>query len=127
MKTMIAASAFLAVLALPGLARAQDVHHAGKSPKTDLHVSTSIVVGTTTLKEGDYKFQCVDIAGKQFLVVKNDDGDEVARVPCEPEALQATVTTSEFRSITRDGQRYLTAVRIKGETIAHRVVPNPAG
>ena len=57
MKTLIAASAFLAVLALPVLARAQDVHHAGKSPKTDLHVSTSIVVGTTTLKEGNYTFQ----------------------------------------------------------------------
>jgi hypothetical protein len=126
MKSLIAASAFLALVACPGLASAQE-HHGAKSPKTDLHVSTAVVVGDKLLKPGDYKFQRVDIDGKQFLVVKNDDGEEIARVPCEAETLSAKVPMSEFRSVTKDGKLYLTAVRIKGETIAHRVVPNPAG
>ena len=126
MKTLIAASAFLALVVFPGLASAQE-HHSAKSPKTDLHVSAAVVVGDTTLKPGDYTFQCVDIDGKQFLVVKNNDGEEIARVPCEAETLPAKIPMSEFRSITRDGKLYLTAVRFKGETIAHRVVPNPAG
>ena len=125
MKTLIAASAFVALVALPGLASAQE-HHTAKSPKSDLHVSTSIIVGDKTLKPGDYKFQCVDIDGTQFLVVKDEDGEEVARVPCAAETLPAKVSTSEFRSVTRDGKLYLSSVRIKGETIAHRVVLNPA-
>jgi hypothetical protein len=126
MKSLIAAFTFLALIGCPGLASAQD-HHSARSPKTDLHVSTAVIVGTTTLKPGDYTFQCVDIDGRQFLVVKDSDGDEAARVPCEAQMLPAKVSTSEFRSVTRDGKMYLTAVRIKGETIAHRVVPNPAG
>jgi hypothetical protein len=126
MKTLIVASALVALAAFPALASAQE-HHAAKSPKTDLHVSSPVVVGTTTLKPGDYRFQCVDIDGRQFLVVKTEDGYEVARVPCEAEAVGGKILLSEFRSVERDGMRYLTAVRIKGETIAHRIVPSPAG
>jgi hypothetical protein len=121
MKTLAAALAVLAVVALPAIAAAQGHPHE-KSGKADLHVSDPINVGATTLKSGDYTFQCVEIDGKNFLVVKDDDGREVTRVPCEAETLTAKVATSEFRSTMKDGQRYLTAVRIKGETVAHRVV-----
>jgi len=124
MKKLMAAFAFLAVVALPAMASAQ-TEHSAKSAKTDLRVSRDIVVGTHTLKPGDYTFQCVEIDGKHYLVVKSVDDGEVARVPCEPETLSAKVTTSDFRSITReDGKTYLTAVRIKGETVAHRVAAN---
>jgi hypothetical protein len=122
MKTFVAAFAVLAVVALPGVAAAQG--HAEKSAKTDLHVSEPIVVGATTLKTGDYTFQCLEIEGKHYLVVKEDGGGEVARVPCEPETLTGKIALSDFRSTMKDGKRYLTAVRIKGETVAHRVVLN---
>lgn len=121
MKTVVAALAFVAVVAFPAFAAAQGVH-SEKSAKTDLHVSEPIVVGTQTLGVGDYTFQCVEIDGQHYLVVKASEGEEVARVPCEPEQMTAKITVSDFRSIVRDGKRYLTAVRIKGETVAHRVV-----
>jgi len=123
MKNLAAAFAVLAVVALPAGAAAQEHSHA-KSPKSDLHVSEPIVVGDTTLKFGDYTFQCIEIDGKNFLVVKSDEGKEVARVPCEAETLSSKVTSSDFRSTVKDGKRYITAVRIKGETVAHRVVAN---
>jgi hypothetical protein len=59
-------------------------------------------------------------------VVKSTEDGEIARVPCEPEALTAKVPLSDFRTISRDGRLYLTAVRIKGEDVAHRVIPRPA-
>ena len=59
------------------------------------------------------------------VMVVDDDGREVARVPCRPEELQKKTEISEFRSVPRpDGIHALSAVRIKGETIAHRVVTN---
>jgi len=120
MKTLVATFAVLAVAALPSLAAAQG-GHSEKSKKTDLHVSEPVVVGTTTLQTGDYTFQCLEIDGKHYLVVKNNEGAEVSRVPCEPEQLTAKNDLSDFRSTVRDGKRYITAVRIKGEMVAHRV------
>jgi hypothetical protein len=118
---IVTACACVAMLALSGLALAQGTH-SEKSGKTDLHVSSALVVGTVTLKPGDYTFQCLEIEGKHFLVVKSEEGAEVARVPCEPETLTAKVPLSDFRSALKGGKQYLTAVRIKGETVAHRVV-----
>ena len=44
-------------------------------------------------------------------------------MPCVQETLDATVTDSDYRSIAReDGKRTLTSVRIKGESVAHRLV-----
>ena len=124
MKKLMATFAFLAVLALPALASAQ-TEHSAKSARTDLRISRAMVVGTHTLKPGDYTFQCVEIDGRHYLVVKSIDDGEVARVPCEPETLSAKISMSDFRSVTReDGKTYLTAVRIKGETVAHRVAAN---
>ena len=125
MRILILGSAIAALVTFSSPAAAQTVH--GNSPKTDLHVSSPVVVGTQTLKPGDYKFQCIDVDGKHFLVVKDEDGNEVAKVPCEPQSLTAKVERSEFRSISRDGKLYVTAVHIKGESVAHRIVPNPAG
>jgi hypothetical protein len=125
-RAIVTACAFLAMLALPVLALAQGVH-AEKSGKTDLKVSRELIVGTTTLKPGEYRFQCIEIDGQHYLVVKSSDGDEVVRVPCEAEQLSAKIPISDFRSITRDGKQYLTAVRIKGEMVAHRVTPSPVG
>ena len=123
--TIAAAAVFVAMVAFPGLALAQGAH-SEKSAKTELHVSAEIAVGTVTLKPGNYTFQCIEIEGTHYLVVKTDDGDQVARVPCEPEALASKVALSDFRSTFRNGKQYLTAVRIKGESVAHRVIPVPA-
>ena len=125
MKSLIVSLCAVAFLvALPHAAVAQ--HHEGNSPKAEFHLSKTLIVGTTTVQPGDYKFQCLFIDGKDVLVVTSaDDGREVARVPCTPEQLSGKIDMSDFRSITRpDGTVALTAVRIKGENIAHRLVLN---
>ncbi len=115
----------LATVALPALASAQPPH-AVNSPKAELQVTEPLAVGSETLKPGEYKFQCKRIGEQEFLVVTSaDDGREVARVPCRPEELQKKIELSEFRSVPRpDGIHALTSLRIKGETVAHRVVTN---
>ena len=107
-------------VALPRAAFAQD--HAN-SPKAEFNLTKSLVVGTTTLEPGLYTFQCLFVDGKDVLVVKSaEDGKEVARVPCTLEQLSRKIELSDFRSITRsDGAQALTAVRIKGEMVAHRL------
>jgi len=124
MKRMLVLVGAVAVLvALPHAAVAQD-HSEANSPKAEFQISKSLVVGTTTLPPGTYRFQCVFADGKHFLVVTSaDDGKELARVPCTPEQLSGKTQLSDFRSITKpDGSQALTAVRIKGETVAHRLV-----
>ena len=122
MKRLIFATCLLAALAFPLRAFSQ-VPHTADSRKADLHLSSSLVVGTTTLRAGDYLFQCRHIDGKDFLVVTSaENGKEVARVPCRAEALDSKASTTEFRSTkSADGTNTLTAVRIKGESIAHRI------
>lgn len=125
MKRMISvACGMLAALVIPVLASAQVVH-SETTKKADLHLTETIIVGTQTLKPGDYRYQCFTINGETFLVITRQSGEEVARVPCTPEPLAKKAETSEIRSTTRDGKIYLTAVRIKGETVAHRIVVNP--
>jgi len=123
MKPFFAVCAMLVALAVPRFAAAQTSHE-GDSKSTDLHLSEPLVVGTSTLKPGDYHFQCKHIDGQQFLVVTSDETRaEVARVPCTPENLPEKAKVSEFRSRTVPGSaKVLSSVRIKGETIAHRVV-----
>jgi hypothetical protein len=113
----------LATVALPALASAQP-RHSMNSPKADLQITEPLAVGSETLQPGEYKFQCKRIGEQEFLVVTSaDDGREVARVPCRPEELQKKIVISEFRSVPRpDGIHALTSLRIKGETVAHRVV-----
>jgi hypothetical protein len=113
----------LAILAMPAIAAAQPAH-AANSPKADFRVMEPLIVGDTTLAPGEYKFQCKRIGDKEFLVVTSaDEGNEVARVPCRPEDLQTKIDVSDFRSTLRpDGTHVLTAVRIKGEMVAHRLV-----
>ena len=120
MRILTLTCAVLAFTALPALAA--DVH-TGDSKKAEFHIAQPLVVGETTLKAGDYKFQCKMINGEHFLVVtSSEDGTEVAKVPCQPEELKTKIDMSDFRSISRpDGTKALTSVRIKGETIAHRV------
>ena len=112
----------VAVVAWPRVSAAQE--HMANVPTADFHLSKPLVVGAQTLAPGDYKFHCQTIDGREYLVVTlAEDGSEVARVPCKPEPLSAKITMSDFRSITRpDGVVALTAVRIKGEQIAHRVI-----
>lgn len=122
MRRFIIACAMLAAFAVPRLAVAQTTH--GDSPKANLHLSETMTVGTTILPPGDYVFQCRLIDDQHFLVVTAErDGKEITRVPCTSEDLPAKVTTSEFRSRTKpEGGKLLSSVRIKGETIAHRIV-----
>ena len=109
------------LVALPRAVFAQD-HSEANSPKAEFQISKSLVVGTTTLPPGTYTFQCVFADGRHFLVV-TVDGKELARVPCTPEQLSGKIGLSDFRSVTKpDGLQALTAVRIKGEWVAHRLV-----
>ena len=111
------------LIALPHAALAQD-HSEANSPKAEFQISMALVVGTTTLPPGTYKFQCVFVDGKHFLIItSSDDGKELARVPCSQEQLSGKIELSDFRSVTKpDGSQALTAVRIRGESVAHRLV-----
>jgi hypothetical protein len=124
MKKMIPVFALVAALVLPVRAIAQTHNHPYDSPKATIAVEQELVVGTTVLKPGEYKFQCRTFNDQTFLVVTNaDTGKELARVPCVKETLNAPVTDTEFRSVARpDGKRVLVSVKIKGETLAHNVV-----
>ena len=119
----LAVGVALTIVACPNVAAAQADHHAN-SKKAEFHLSSPLKVGTTTLKVGDYKFQCLRIDGVDFLVVTfADDGKEVARVPCTPEELTNKPDVNDMRTVPDgSGGRLLSAVRIKGEKIAHRVV-----
>jgi hypothetical protein len=121
MKTLILAVCAAAVVLFPLRAAAQASGH--DSPKVTISVPNPTLVGTTQLKPGDYRFQCKHIDGKTFLIVSEVDGKELVRVPCEEQSLSDKVVASELRSIIQpDGTRHLQSVRIKGETIGHRVV-----
>ena len=104
-RTLVAVCASVALVALPSAGWTQ-VTHSGNSSKTNLHVSTALVVGDRTLKPGDYTFECVEIDGKHFLVVKSIEDGEITRVPCEPEALTAKVPISDFRTIWMAGSTW---------------------
>jgi hypothetical protein len=127
MKRLIVVCGLLLLLAVPTFAAAQTAH-ADNSVKAEFNTSKSFVIGSQTLPAGEYKFQCKLIDGRHYMVVTSADGGaEVARVPCEPEALSAKVAHSEFRSTTRpDGVNVISSVRFKGEMVAHRLTP-PAG
>jgi hypothetical protein len=122
-RTIIATIGALALFAFPSIGLAQSDHHAN-SKKADFHLSQPLTIGSETLKPGDYKFQCVKINGEDMLVVTSaDSGREVARIPCKPEPLAAKSEVNELRSLTKpNGSSVLSAVRIRGENIAHRVV-----
>jgi len=112
----------LAVLAaMP--ARAADPIEKPNSPAVDVRLSEPLVVGTTLLPPGAYEFQCRLAGDKEYLVVTSAaDGREVARVPCRPEELKDKIVQSDIRSMRKPaGPRELTAVRIKGEKVAHTV------
>jgi hypothetical protein len=124
MKKMLAAVALVAATLLPIRAIAQTAHeHPYDSPKATISVERDLVVGTTILKPGEYKFQCRTFDGKTFLVVTDTaTGKELTRVPCVREMLHAQVTDTDFRTVARaDGTRVLVSVRIKGESVAHIV------
>lgn len=123
MKSLILAGCAALVLVLPFRATAQEPAHAADSPRVTITVDNPTLVGDTMIKPGQYKFQCKHVAGKSFLVVTNENNKEVARVPCTEEAMPQKIENSELRAIVRaDGLRALQSVRIKGETIAHRIV-----
>ena len=125
MKKMIAAFTLVAASVLPVRAIAQTAHeHPYDSPKATISVEKDLVVGTTVLKTGEYKFQCRTFEGKTFLVVTDaHTGKELARVPCVRETLDAQVSDTQFRSVVRqDGAHVLVSVRIKGEAFAHNLV-----
>lgn len=119
----LAAAVALTIVAFPNVAAAQADHHAN-SKKAEIHLSSPLIVGTTTLPVGDYKFQCIRFGEKDFLVVTDaGDGKEVARVPCVPEELMEKPSVSDMRTVPDGaGGRVLSSVRIRGEKTAHRVV-----
>ena len=128
MNRFLVACGVVTMLAFPMFASAQDIH-AGLSKTAEFHLSSALKIGTTTLKPGDYKFQCILVDGSHYMIVRDvEDGKEVARVPCTPEDLGGKNAVSEFRSINRaDGSRDLSGVRFKGETISHRIAGIVAG
>ena len=119
----IVACAVFALLAVPARAADQATH--AKSPKVDFTVSHALVVGTTTLKPGAYTFQCVMVGDRDFMVIQDEEGKEVARVPCEAADLSTVNAVSDYRFSSRpDGTWELTGVRVRGEKIEHRVASN---
>jgi hypothetical protein len=120
---MLAACA--AALVLVPVRAAQNAAHAD-SPRVTISVDHPTQVGDTVLKPGDYRFQCRHLADKTFLVVSRaDSGKEVVRVPCREEALPQKIADSELRVVVQpDGSSALQSIRIKGETLAHRIVAN---
>ena len=122
-RIVVFACAIVALVAVQS--RAADQTMKAKSPKAEFTLSHDLVVGTTTLKPGTYKFQCVTVGESDFLVVTNNDGKEVARVPCKAEELTTKNDMSDFRFLRRpDGIAELTGVRIRGEKVSHKVVTN---
>lgn len=122
MKSIIAIvfGVVLSVLAFPGVASADT--HADSSKKLEVHLTRPVVFGTTTLKAGDYYFQCKMIDGQHFLVALTlIDEIEVARTKCESQELGAKVRETEFRTMRRGDAEVLTSVRYKGDTAAHTV------
>lgn len=124
MKTLTLAVCAAALVLVP-LRAAQNGPHAD-SPKVTISVENPTQVGDTVLKSGNYRFQCRHLADKTFLVVSQaESGKEIARVPCTEEALPQKIANSELRVLVGpDGSRTLQSVRIKGETIGHRIVAN---
>jgi hypothetical protein len=123
MKSLILAACTALVVLLPFRAVAQEPAHVADSPRVTITVDNPTLVGDTMIKPGQYKFQCRHIDGTSVLVVTNTNNKEVARVPCTPEALPQKIENSELRAIVRaDGLRALQSVRIKGETVGHRIV-----
>lgn len=122
MKRLVFIVCVLAVVVFPLPAVAQHVHT--DSPTVTLTVVNSVVVGTTILQPGDYRFRCRTFEGRTFLIVTPvNSNKEIVRVPCSRETLDAAVTHSEYRTAVReDGTRTLTSVRIKGESVAHRLI-----
>jgi hypothetical protein len=119
-RLLIVLSCAAAALFLSAPSFAQSAHvHGGKAR---LQVSAPLQVGQVMVPPAEYKFECREIDGKDYLVLSRSDGKEVARVPCRPEVLQKKVTDSSFLVVaTADGSRKLVEVRIKGETVAHTV------
>jgi hypothetical protein len=111
------AVAVLAVFVLAPLVSAQETH---PTSKTELSFSTPVVVGGTTLSPGRYRFECKWIDGQHVMVVMQK-GKEVARIPCTPVTLESKVDETGYRTILREDVRVLTEIRIKGETIAHKL------
>ena len=120
---IIVGCALIAAWTVPAVASAQ-AEHVKDSRKAEFNLESAIVVGHQTVKAGAYRFPCRMIDGQHFLVVTTaDEGAEVARVPCTPEAIAAKVKISEYRTMTKaDGSSELTSVRFEGETIGHRVI-----
>jgi hypothetical protein len=123
MKSLMLVVCTVAVLVMPPGAAVQDSGH-GDSPKVTISIGSLTQIGATMLKPGDYRFQCKHVDGKTVLVITVvGTGKEILRVPCEEEAIGQKIGHSELRSIIRpDGVRILQSVRIKGETIGHRLV-----
>ena len=123
MRSLLFAVCAASVVLFPLRAAAQDPLHAD-SPRVTMTVSNPTLVGTTMLKPGAYRFQCRHFDGKTFLVISQaESGKEILRVPCDQESLDVKVAESELRAIVNpNGTRVLQTVRIKGETIAHRIV-----
>ena len=114
---VVCLAAVVAFLSTPSFA--QTAHVSGG--KTNLPVSTPLVVGSTTLQPGEYKIQCQTIDGKEYLVVVAK-GKEVAKVPCKSEALTEKVTESSVLTTSAaDGSKKLVGLRLKGEMSTHTV------
>jgi hypothetical protein len=114
MKRLLAV-ALLAVLALAPTVSAQD-----QTSKANISFSTPVVVGTATLSPGRYQVQCRMIDGQHVMVILQK-GKEVARIPCTPVTLDSKVDETGYRTILREDVRVLTEIRIKGETVGHKL------
>ena len=81
-------------------------------------------VGNTLLKAGDYNVRHIK-DGEQHFLAFSANGKEVARVSCKMEQLPQKAPTTELTE-NRDssGERQLTAIAFKNDTIRHELL-NP--
>jgi hypothetical protein len=109
--------AILLLAALVPVGYAQD--HVSRASIT---LTEAVVVGTTTVEPGEYRFECKDVDGQHFMIVSRE-GKEVTRTQCNRVELNAKIKQTSHRTMMRENTRIMTELRINGETFAHRLVP----
>lgn len=85
--------------------------------KGGITIASDVMVGTSLLKAGDYKYAC----DREFLSFKNPkSGIVVLKVPCHGRELPAPATETVMQvTNTASGQKVVTKLLLKGSTIEH--------
>jgi hypothetical protein len=85
--------------------------------KGSLAVSSDVMLGTATLREGVYNYRC----DRHFITFVSDKtGRTVLKVPCEGRELPAPVEETVMHTKTdATGRKVVTKLLLKGSNIEH--------